>query len=248
MLRAQAASTAKTQFLAGLSRGLRPPLNAIVGLSDVLRGRGPSGPAAGAEAADPSKCADHIHEAGVHVLAILDDVLDAAKLESGEITLREDPVDCAALLGACRTSVSGLAEARGIALEVRADPDLPGLWGDEQRLRQILVNLLSNAVNFTPEGGRVLLQAQAQKDASMAFFVADTGIGMREEDLPKALAPFQRVEADSDRRQEGTGLGLPLAKAFTELHGGTLQIQSKLGAGTCVTVRLPARRVRRAQA
>lgn len=248
MLRAEAANTAKTHFLASMSHELRTPLNAVIGFSDVLRSQGTSSPAGGVQVADPSKYADHIHEAGVHLLAIVDDILDTAKLESGKIILHEDPVDCGALLASCRTFISGLAQARGVALEFRAAPDLPGLWGDAQRLRQILINLLSNAVKFTPEGGRVLLQAQPQQDGSMTILVADTGVGMREEDLPRALAPFQQIEVDATRRSEGTGLGLPLAKAFIELHGGSLEIRSQVGVGTRVTLHLPARRVRRAQA
>ena len=248
LLRAEAANAAKTHFLASMSHELRTPLNAVIGFSEVLRSQGTAGPAGALPVPDPREYADHIHEAGVHLLAIVDDILDTAKLESGKITLREDPIDCAELLGSCRTFISGLAEARGVGLEFAADPALPGLWGDGQRLRQVLINLLSNALKFTPEGGRVRLQAQLQADGSMAFAVADTGVGMREEDLPRALAPFQQIEPDAARRHEGMGLGLPLAKAFTELHGGTLEIQSAPGVGTRVTVRLPAGRVRRTQA
>ncbi len=248
MLRAEAANTAKTHFLASMSHELRTPLNAIIGFSDAMRGGAASGPAAGVTVKDTSEYADHIHEAGMHLLAIVDDILDTAKLESGKITLREDPVDTMALLASCQNVIAGLAESRGVALEFRGDPKLPGIWGDEQRLRQVLINLLSNAVKFTPKGGRVVLQAQMLEDGSIAFMVADTGVGMREEDLPRALAPFQQIEPDATKRREGTGLGLPLAKAFTELHSGTLEIKSSPGAGTRVMVRLPVSRVRRKQA
>lgn len=248
MLRTEAANAAKTHFLASMSHELRTPLNAIIGFSEVLRSQGTSDPAAAVRVTDPSKYAAHIHEAGVHLLNIVNDILDTAKLESGAITLREDPVDCRSLLASCQTFFSGLAKERGVSLQVQAQEGLPGLWGDEQRLKQILINLLSNALKFTPEGGAVALRAQARAEGGLTFEVADSGIGIHEEDIDKVLQPFEQLAVDLARHFEGTGLGLPLAKAFTELHGGTLEIASKIGVGTRVTLHFPPSRVRRTQA
>ena len=248
LLRTEAANRAKTHFLANMSHELRTPLNAIIGFSDVLRSQGMEGPAGAVAVSDPGEYAGYIHEAGVHLLGVVNDILDTARLESGGVAIREDMVDCNALLRACQTFISGLATKSGVSLAFQAAPYLPKLWADEQRLRQVLINLLTNALKFTPPGGQAALLAQLAKDGSMMFRVVDTGVGMHQQDIPKALTPFQQLEVDFTRKQEGTGLGLPLAKAFTELHGGTLQVESVVGKGTCVTVRIPPSRVRKAEA
>ena len=248
MLRSEAANAAKTHFLANMSHELRTPLNAIIGFSDVLRLQDSGDPADVVLVEDASNYADHIYEAGNHLLSIVNDILDTAKLESGGVTLREDPIDCVALLTSCQTFFSRLAEERGVSLRFQAARDLPRLWGDEQRLKQVLINLLSNALKFTPEGGQVVARAMTDTTGDMVFEVADTGIGIHRENIERALLPFQQLEVDLDRRFEGTGLGLPLAKAFTELHGGSLEIASKVGAGTRVTLRFPSSRVRRTEA
>ncbi len=130
-----------------------------------------------------------------------------------------------------------------VELVFEVEKDLPALRADHRKLKQILVNLLSNAIKFTPQGGRVTLKAWCRGDSGHVFQVIDTGIGMRLEDIPRALAPFEQVDSDLNRKFEGTGLGLPLTKALAELHGGTLDLQSRLGGGTTATVRFPAERI-----
>src|SRR5260221_5352064 len=184
-----------------------------------------------------------INNAGQHLLGLIADVLDISEIEVGHFELHEEPVDLAKLVDDCHRAALERAKAAG--LDLRAEPvaGLPMLLADERRLKQIVLNLLTNAVKFTPPGGRIVLSASSTAEGGVALFVADTGIGMTPEEIPVALEAFRQVDGGLTRRQDGTGLGLPLPRTLAELHGGTLTIASAPGEGTAVTVTLPRERV-----
>jgi signal transduction histidine kinase len=236
---AEAADTAKSSFLAGMSHELRTPLNAILGFSETMRMEvlGPLGRPAYLE------YATHIHKSGKHLLAIINDILDMAKISSGEFVLRDAPVDVAALLDECLTFVQHQAEAKGIELISEIGENIPSLYADETRVRQILLNLLGNAVKFTPDGGAVRITAFLNADGSLAFAVTDTGIGMTCEEIAIARTPFRQVDSSLARKYDGTGLGLPLAEGLMAIHGGTLEITSKIKIGTKVIATFPSDRM-----
>ncbi len=237
MYKAQAADRAKTAFLANMSHELRTPLNAIIGFSEMMVLLGDDGLARFRE------YAKDISASGQHLLELINDVLDLAKVESGKLELEDRQVDVAAVVGASLTFVRDSALERGLELSHVLGEDLPPLLADERKLKQILTNLLSNAVKFTPQGGKVCLKTLLDGDGALVFQIVDTGIGIAVQDIPRALAPFERVRSQSGLTVEGTGLGLPLTKGLIELHGGELSIDSELGRGTEVTVRLPKERV-----
>jgi PAS domain S-box-containing protein len=233
---AEAANLAKSQFLANMSHELRTPLNAIIGFSEMIEDamKGPLAP-------DYREYGRFIRQSGEHLHAIINDILDLAKVDAGKFELRaEAGVDPRRIAEACVTLVRGHAEAGGVGLASEIEDRLPLLVADPTRLKQILLNLLSNAVKFTEAGGSVTLAIRRAADGAVVFEVQDTGAGMTAAEIAIALEPFAQVDAGYTRRQEGTGLGLPLARRLTELHGGTLSIDSAKGRGTTVTVRLPA--------
>jgi len=235
---AEQASRAKSQILANMSHELRTPLNAIMGFSEVIRD------AVLEPVAERYRgYAGHIHSSGQHLLSLINDVLDLAKIETGHFDLHDEAVKLADLVAACLPIIDQRAKAGGIDLKVSVMNDLPLIRADRLRLKQILLNLLSNAIKFTPRGGQVTVSAAHARDRGVTIIVSDTGIGMRPEEIPVALEPFRQVEGDLSRRYEGTGLGLPLAKQLIELHGGALRIESEPGKGTIVTVSLPPNRV-----
>ncbi len=222
---AEAASRTKSQILANMSHELRTPLNAIIGFSEIIA-TGLMGPLEERYRV----YAKDIHNAGSHLLKLITDVLDLSKLEVGQLTLHEAPVDLAEVIGACHRLIAQHAREAMIKVERVIPADLPPLLADELRLKQILLNLLSNAVKFTAAGGtggRIRIEVARAPDGGVTLAVADTGIGMRAEDIPIALAPFRQVDGALNRRYEGTGLGLPLTKMLVELHGGTLEIDSE---------------------
>ncbi|MFQ5785867.1 MAG: ATP-binding protein, partial [Alphaproteobacteria bacterium] len=237
--RAELADRAKSEFLANMSHELRTPLNAIIGFSEMIRD-GIFGPLGNPKYVE--YCAD-INTAGVHLLGIVNDILDLSKIEAGKIDLDEEAVAVAEIVDAVFAVVKNRAASGRLRLERRLAGDLPGLRADKRKLKQILLNLLANAIKFTPEGGRVTLSVAAGPRRGFVFKVADTGIGIAADDIPKVMAPFGQVESDLDRRYEGTGLGLPLSKAFTEMHGGSLEIESAPGRGTTVIARFPPDRI-----
>jgi signal transduction histidine kinase len=234
---AEELSRVKSQFLANMSHELRTPLNAIIGFSEVIRDArmGPVDTRYRDYARD-------IHNSGDHLLRLINDVLDLAKVEAGRLELHEEPLDLGKLFLDCsRLIADRLANGRlDFASTLPAAP--PQIVGDELRLKQILLNLLSNAIKFTPPGGRIRLSATVVTEG-LAIAVADTGIGMEVHEIAIALEPFRQVDGAFARRFEGTGLGLPLAQRLAELHGGRLAITSTKGSGTVATLNLPARRV-----
>jgi signal transduction histidine kinase len=236
---AQTADRMKSEFLANMSHELRTPLNAIIGFSEVIKDDmyGSHG------AARYRDYATDIHDSGRHLLGLINDILDLSKVESGVAELQEDDVGIRDLVGSVITMISGRAAADGVELEFDLPNDVPALRADERKLKQILVNLLTNAVKFTPTGGKVTLRSWSNPQTGYVFQIIDTGIGIALEDIPKALAPFQQIDGDLNRKYEGTGLGLPLTKALVEMHGGSLDLQSEVTIGTTVTVRFPVERI-----
>jgi len=182
--------------------------------------------------------AGDIHTSGRHLLAIVNDVLDLAKIEAGKYEIERRPVQLETAVRAAIRTVAPRAEMERIALAADVDPAL-AVAGDERALRQILINLLGNAVKFTPSGGAVNVSASMDEVGHVVVKITDTGVGIPEDDLDRVLAPFEQADVGTARRYDGTGLGLPLSKSLTELQGGTLSLASKPGAGTCVQVRLP---------
>ncbi|HZS81957.1 MAG TPA: ATP-binding protein [Stellaceae bacterium] len=233
---AERANRIKSDFLAHMSHELRTPLNAIIGFSDIMM-RELFGPMA-----NPAyiQYAKDVYGSGRHLLAIINDILDLSKIESGKLELKIEPVDVPAAVRACIALVQGRADQGGVALDFAA-AEVPRLLADELKLKQILLNLLSNAVKFTGEGGRVSVSVALTAGRGMAIEVADTGIGMSEEELAIAILPFSQIESPFRRRHQGTGLGLPLAKSLTEANGGQLELSSERGVGTVARVVFPAR-------
>ena len=177
----------------------------------------------------------------MHLLTIINDILDLAKIDAGKLELQESEIAIPELVEAVLPIVRGRAEAGGLALGVTLDDGLPHLRGDPRAVKQILINLLSNSIKFTDPGGRVAISASFE-DGTIVLAVTDTGIGISEANLPAALATFGQVEAGLDRKHEGTGLGLPLVAALTGLHGAVFKLDSTPGAGTKATVTFPSRR------
>lgn len=240
---AETANRSKSEFLATMSHELRTPLNAIMGFSEMIKLQ-TLGPVGSPEYRD---YATDIYGAGQHLLALINDILDLSKVESGSDELHEESIEFPVLVQTVVRLVRQRAESNSIRLELNLPADLPLLLADERKLKQILVNLLSNAIKFTEPGGQVTLKAWFRADSGFICQVVDTGIGMRPEDIPKALSRFGQIDGDLNRKYEGTGLGLPLSKSLVELHGGYLDLQSEVGVGTTATVRLPASRIVREQ-
>jgi len=234
---AEAASRAKSEFLALMSHELRTPLNAIIGFSEIiaqeLRGAVPT-PYRG--------YARDIHQSGQHLMMVIGDILDIAKAESNRLELHDEEEFLEDVIQPCLRQVASRASSGRVRLAARL-PVGVRLRCDVTKLRQVVLNLLTNAVKFTRPGGSVEVTGFLTREGDLTLCVTDTGIGIRPEDIPRVFSPFEQVESTFQRKHEGTGLGLPLAKALTELHGGTLRLSSVLGQGTQVSVVLPAERV-----
>jgi signal transduction histidine kinase len=217
-----------------MSHELRTPLNAIIGFSELMEGG-----FFGALQPRYAEYARDISTSARHLLEVINDILDLAKVEAGQLGLRYGSVATDALVTGCARLVADRAGSSGVELEVADCTGVAPIWGDHTRLRQIVLNLLSNAVKFTPKGGRVAVAARNEGN-EVVLSVGDSGVGMSASEIEIALQPFSQIESAMTRRQDGTGLGLPLTKALTERHGGRLTIVSAPGTGTTVEVRLPA--------
>ena len=233
--RAEAGSRSKTQFLTNMSHELRTPLNAVIGFSEMM-----SMEAFGPLVPKYKEYADDILGSGRHLLSVINDVLDVARSESGKLQVDPVPLDVATLFTECRKMVYDQCERAALHFET-VMPETPlRVMADPVRARQILLNLIANAVKFTPADGRIAMIAVQDEPGFVRIAVSDTGIGMAPEEIPLALEAFGQVDSRLARKYEGTGLGLPLTKALVELHGGRLEIRSRPGEGTTVEVVLPS--------
>jgi PAS domain S-box-containing protein len=235
---AEAASEAKSQFLAHLSHEFRTPLNAILGFAELIKDAyfGPVPPRYAGYAGD-------VFNSGQHLLSLVNDILDLTKIEAGRGELVEEAVDIAGLLACVTRLMHDRLDAAGLVLETIVPDRLPPVRGDLRKLKQMLINLVANAVKFTPAGGAVRIEAGLTEAGCLELRVRDTGIGIAPQNLSKVLSPFGQLENPMARRHPGTGLGLSLTKALAELHGGRLELESAPGIGTSVTILLPAERL-----
>ncbi|MDP9127021.1 MAG: ATP-binding protein [Pseudomonadota bacterium] len=233
------ANRSKSEFLANMSHELRTPLNAIIGFSEIIKGQmfGPSGQPQYVE------YAQDIYDSGALLLSLINDILDMSKIEAGKRVLAEGVLNVGHIIDSIVRLMAARVALGKLHLHIKVPPTLPAMRGEEKALKQILTNLLTNAVKFTPEGGDITLTAEVGRAGELLMRVRDTGIGIAKDDIPVALSPFGQIESVLSRKNQGTGLGLPLTRALTELHGGTLEIESRLGAGTTVVVTFPAERV-----
>ena len=233
-MESERASAAKSRFVATMSHELRTPLNVIIGFSEMLAKETP----AVLDAARRAEYAQLINESGHHLLSIVNGILDMSKIEAGSFEITREPFAPAQVVAGCCDLMALKASQAGIAMERRIAADLPEILADKRAVHQVLLNLLSNAIKFTERGGRISVKATCE-DGWAVLEVEDTGVGINAVDLPRLGDPFFQAGATYDRRHEGTGLGLSIVKGLVKLHGGDLDIRSRIGAGTRVIVRLP---------
>ena len=232
---AEDAHRAKSGFLAAMSHELRTPLNAVIGFAEIMYQQ-VLGPIGTAEYRD---YAGHILRSGQHLLALINDVLDYARIESGSLRLNPVTVEMRGLLRSTLDLLAGTAAEAGVTLATDLAGDPIVIRADEQRLRQVLLNVAGNAVKFTPAGGRVAVAVARGPDGGAVITVTDSGIGIDEAQIARAFEPFWQADSGLDRVKEGAGIGLPLARELVALHGGRLELQSRVGEGTRITIALP---------
>jgi two-component system, cell cycle sensor histidine kinase PleC len=230
---AELASKAKSEFIANMSHELRTPLNAIIGFSDMLANRTHTSPEKTVE------YANYIKQAAEHLLALINGILDVSKIQAGQLSVDPEPCEVLDVMEGCLLITDAKAKEKNISIDFNVSPDLPLVLADPLRFKQIIINLMSNAVKFTPEWGKIKIEAVAESPGFMTIRVSDTGAGMDAKEIEIALSPFGQVDNSLSKRQEGTGLGLPLTLALARLHKGDLHIQSQKGVGTCITVFIP---------
>jgi cell cycle sensor histidine kinase DivJ len=233
-MQAEQANDAKYRFLATVSHELRTPLNAIIGFSEILA----NAPAGSANTQYQTGYARLIRDSGEHLLAVVNSILDVSRIESGQFMIRPKPFLIAALIETCVEIMTLDAKQKGIRLSVELAAAIPEIVADERAVRQIVLNLLSNAIKFSGQDGRVVIGGRVERDDFM-LTVADSGIGIAEKDLRQLGNPFFQAHASYDRPYEGSGLGLSVVKGLVELHGGRIDIASRMGEGTIATMRLP---------
>jgi signal transduction histidine kinase len=234
---AEAASRTKSEFLANMSHELRTPLNAIIGFSDMIH--------TGMLAGDVAKIRDYagdIHSSGQFLLNLINDILEVSRIEAGKLELQEEAFDLGEIVDGALRMLHNEAARAGIVIGKTIERPLPRLFADRRRISQVLLNLLSNAVKFTHEGGAIKVTA-CRRDDAVSVIIADSGIGIAADDLPRVLEPFGQVDSLLSRKHKGTGLGLPLSVRLMQLHGGRLDIESTVGTGTTVTITFPAERL-----
>ncbi len=236
---ALAASKSKSEFLASMSHELRTPLNAIIGFSDMMQLQvlGPI------ENPVYREYLGSIHDSGQHLLGVINDMLDVAKIEAGRMELHEEEFEFGGLVTEVTRLLGDQAAHHALGIRAEIEDRLPLILGDKGKIRQILLNLVSNAMKFTPKGGGITIAARVSANGAFLFSVTDTGIGIPAEHLDTVLEAFVQVQNVLTRNHGGTGLGLPLCKALAELHGGALSLESEIGKGTAVTVCLPKHRL-----
>jgi len=233
------ANRSKSEFLANMSHELRTPLNAIIGFSEIIKDE------LFGKVNNPQyvEYAKDIYDSGELLLSLINDILDMSKIEAGKRDLAESVINMQRLVQACLRLVAARAKASKQNLVVKLAKDLPDLRGEERAIKQIIVNLLTNAIKFTPEGGSITVDGFVNEEKSLVLCVSDTGIGIAPEHIGTALEPFGQIESALSRKHQGTGLGLPLTKALVELHDGELFLESEIGVGTRVTLTFPPNRV-----
>ncbi|MFP6772292.1 MAG: ATP-binding protein [Alphaproteobacteria bacterium] len=236
---AEAANRSKSEFLANMSHELRTPLNAILGFSQIMM----AGMLIKDDLDRVHEYATDIFDSGTHLLGVINDLLDLAKIEAGHMDLEEEEVDIGEIIAVSLRQVNGRAKDAGLTLIDAAQPDLPLLWADERKLKQVILKLLSNAVKFTPRGGEIRVSVGLESDGGVVLSVRDTGRGMSREEIELSLQPFGQAGDTLTRDHEGTGLGLPLSQSLCKLHDGYLQLESTKGVGTTVSIHLPKTRI-----
>ncbi len=237
--RAEEANLAKSQFLATMSHELRTPLNAILGFSEVMINEimGPL------ENPTYKEYTANIHASGSHLLHLINEILDLSRIEAGKYELNEQAMSICDTLDDCHRLMRLRAENKGLELVEDYDPNLKTIWADERAIRQICLNLITNAIKFTPRGGSVTMTARAEPDGGQTIIVTDTGPGIPKEEIPKVLSAFGQGSLAQKSAEGGTGLGLPIVSRLIELHGGRFELKSELRRGTQAIVRIPATRV-----
>ncbi|MGE5269988.1 MAG: ATP-binding protein [Thiohalocapsa sp.] len=235
---AEAASRGKSGFMATMSHELRTPLNAIIGFSEMMMNE-----VLGAIENEQYRAyITDIHESGTHLLQIINDILDLSKAEAGKLDLFEDVFDLRDTIQSVRQLVRSRIAEGGLSDSVQLPDGFPLLRADERKTKQVLLNLVTNAIKFTPAGGCITIAGHCDAVDGVVITVSDSGIGIAAEDLTRVLEPFEQVDSTLARTHQGTGLGLPLVKAIMELHGGSLELASEVGVGTTVSVTFPAAR------
>ena len=237
--RAEGANVAKSRFLATMSHELRTPLNAILGFSEVMKGEilGPM------QNRSYHEYAGNIHDSGRHLLHLINEILDLSRIEAGRYELHEEPVRLTDIAEDCERLLKLRAESKGLQLDLDFEDRLAQIWVDERAMRQVCLNLLSNALKFTPKGGRIIVKVSSVAGGGQMLAVKDNGPGIPKDEIPKVMQAFGQGSLAHQTAEGGTGLGLPIVKNLVELHGGTFELRSELRKGTEAIVLLPATRV-----